>query len=362
MTSPAVLRWAVLASHVPASGSGGGMVRYTVELTRALARRDDVRLHLVTGGPAPWAGLPPDQVHPLRGPLARHVTTRSWLEQHRPLPVPPCDVVQGTKHLLPRAGGALRVLTVHDLLPLQRPGDFGLLKRHLLARPYTAALHRAQLLLPVSGATHALLGPPLLQGPLGPAVVVRLAAARPDGPPRPLAALAGRPFVLAVGDASPRKNLAVLTRAMATLRHEHPRAVLALAGPPGWGVASLGPDATALEDAGALVRLGHVSDAELAWAYAHAAAVLCPSRLEGFGLPALEARACGTPVVVSTDAALQETAGLPGLPPDDVAAWAAAISDALHGRLVAAPVPTRTWDDVAAETVAAVRDALAGRG
>jgi glycosyltransferase involved in cell wall biosynthesis len=129
-------------------------------------------------------------------------------------------------------------------------------------------------------------------------------------------------------------------------------------GPPSWGRTDLGP-AGALREDGRLHLLGHRSDGELRWLYENAAVVLCPSRLEGFGLPVVEAEGFGAPVVVSDDAALGEVSG-PGtvrISSLDPEAWTAAIACALDS----APAPhrssvaPRTWHDVAAETIEVVR-------
>ena len=130
------LRWLLMASHVPPGGALGGMVRYTVELARALVARPDVELSVLCAAEAVdyWAA----EVGDVRRayPLARvPVPAQGWLErQGRGSEAfrQNFDVIQGTKHLLPRRTTATTVLTVHDLLPLDRPGDFGRLKRALL--------------------------------------------------------------------------------------------------------------------------------------------------------------------------------------------------------------------------------------
>jgi glycosyltransferase involved in cell wall biosynthesis len=355
------LRWLLLATHVPASGAGGGMIRYCVELARGLHRRPDVELHvLCTPEAAPFFGgmLGTDRVHRVPG---LPVAARSLVERAGLLPAlgRRWDVVHGAKHLLPRrAGNATRVLTVHDLNPLDRPGDFGALKRMGLRRPYLDSMADADLLLCVSAATRARTrawAPAVADR----AAVVHLAASSAllAAEPREVPELAGRRFALVVGDSSPRKNLDLVFRLWPQLAGTHPGAGLAVVGPPSWGPSQLGAAAPLVAD-GRVVLLGHRSDAELAWLYRSAAALLCPSQLEGFGLPVLEGAAFGVPVLISDDPAMGEVGGdgTVRLSPHDPAAWRAAIGAALDGRLTPAPVsPPRTWDEVAAETVKAVR-------
>lgn len=357
------IRWLLLAGHVPPDGRGGGIVRYTVELARALGRRADVELHLLTspaaagplaelaGGADRVVSLPavPDPAVPAleRFALGRRLGSRF-------------DVVQGTKHLLPRGVAARTVLTVHDLLLFDRPADFPLPKRTLLGRPYAGSLRQAQTLLCVSAATRDRLvrWDPTLAG--------RTAVAPLTTSPQLLEssvvvvpALAGRPFALVVGDASQRKNVAVAVSALARVARQRPDAVLALVGPPAWGAEAYGPDHAALLASGNLVQLTGVDDGTLRWCYENCAVVLAPSLAEGFGLPAVEALDLGAPLVTSLDPALVEVSGdqADHLPADDVDAWTDAVLRHLDRPATGRGEPARlrrTWDDVAAETVAAV--------
>ena len=362
MSRPA--RWLLMAGHVPAGGVGGGIVRYTLELASALERRDDVELSVLASPAA--AGTLADLLgsadRVLRLPAVpggaipayeRYALGRRLRGRF--------DVVQGTKHLLPRGTAAHTALTVHDMLLFERPEDFGVAKRVLLREPYRASLRQADTLLCVSSATRDRL---LARDPASAArsVVVPLATSRRlrEADPAPVPELTGRPFGLVVGDGSPRKNVPVVTSAWAQVVRSRPDAVLVHVGPPEWGRAPYGPAHPLLKDSGHLLHLVGVDDGTLRWCYENAAVVLAPSLAEGFGLPAAEAIDLGAPLVTSLDPALCEVSDgrAEHLAADDVQGWADAVLRHLAaGRRPAAPGagrPQRTWDDVAAETVRAV--------
>ena len=212
------LRYLLMAGHVPAGGGGGGIVRYTVELATALAERTDVELHLgVNVHAADWFrdAFPTASVHPVQkrtgalGLLDEQVGPLAPLARKVAGPV---DVVHGVKHISPLFTGRARsVLTVHDMLVVDRPRDYSRSKRLLLRLPYASSLCRADLLVCVSDATRSRL---LSYYPeLEPrTAVVPLAASprmvRSSG--EPVAVLQGRSFGLVVGDGLPRKNLTLL--------------------------------------------------------------------------------------------------------------------------------------------------------
>lgn len=117
-----------------------------------------------------------------------------------------------------------------------------------------------------------------------------------------------KPYVLFVGVRQPRKNLPGAVRAFCAARVEEglPHR-LVLVGKRGWRG---GETERAIEQAGNAVHaLGYVPDADLPGLYAAAEALLFPSLYEGFGIPVLEAFACGTPVLTSNVSALPEVAG-----------------------------------------------------
>jgi glycosyltransferase involved in cell wall biosynthesis len=134
-------------------------------------------------------------------------------------------------------------------------------------------------------------------------------------------------FWLFLGTLEPRKNLVTLLEAYARLpRQERPP--LVLAGGKGWDYAPIFAAVERLGLSDAVHFPGFVPIADLPLWYNSAELFIYPSVFEGFGLPVLEAMACGTPVIVSDASSLPEVAGDAGIlvPPHDVAAWI----DALH--------------------------------
>lgn len=361
-------RLLVLASHVPADGGLGGMIRYTVEVTRSLLARDDVEVHVHCRPEAAAffvddLGVAPDRLVPhATGSTIRDsiVEVLSVGRQARDLGI---EVIFGSKQIVPRRSyGAIRVLTVHDMLPFDRPTDFGLLKRALLPLVYRHSLLRAEVLACVSTASRRQLAAHVAEAAERAIVVPNaMTSILQSVGPEPVPTLEARRFALAVGDQSPRKNVGFLLRIWPRVVARVPDAHLALVGPPGWGRNEALPGLEQLVAAGAVSHLGRLSDAALRWAYEHARLTLCPSLLEGFGLPVLEALSLGSPAVISTDPAQVEAAqgaALP-IPVTDSDRWVDAIVEHIQSpRCALIRYQTRTWDDVAADLVGAVAAAV----
>lgn len=142
------------------------------------------------------------------------------------------------------------------------------------------------------------------------------------------------PFIYYVGGLDARKNLEVLLRAFALLRARGEKAGLAIAGRALGRDRKLFPDIDRLIadlDLGTAVRRIDVPFEDGPLLYRACTVFAFPSRYEGFGLPPLEAMACGAPVVVSNTSSLPEVVGTAALrvSPDDTVAWAAALGRVL---------------------------------
>lgn len=129
--------------------------------------------------------------------------------------------------------------------------------------------------------------------------------------------------VLYVGTIEPRKNVGLLLEASRRLREKNRRISVTLIGKRGWGFDTFDPELAATLDA---TWLGYADDETLLARYRQAAIAACPSLLEGFGLPTLEAMAQGALPLIAPDPALIELVGRPDLVvPLDPSAWADAI-------------------------------------
>lgn len=179
-----------------------------------------------------------------------------------------------------------------------------------------------------------------------------------------------QPFLLCVGNKKRHKNLISAVEVLARLLPEHPRLQLVVVGEAyeGWDEVLTGVGERGVS--GAVVDLPVVTDGELRVLYGRCSAFLFPSRYEGFGLPVLEAMACGAPVVASNASSVPEVAGRAGLlfDPGDVAGMASAasrlITDPAHRaavtRLGREHALGFSWERTAQRTVEVLREAAEG--
>ncbi len=180
------------------------------------------------------------------------------------------------------------------------------------------------------------------------------------------------PYLLFVGTLQPRKNLGLLIEAFAGLRarwepNAGPPPILALGGKKGWLYDTLFAQVARLGLGDAVRFLGYVADGDLPALISGAAAVTLPSLYEGFGLPALEALACGAPLLAANASSLPEVTGEAALllDPHDPAAWTAALLRVLTTPAMRADLAERgparaaafTWARCAAETLRVLEEA-----
>ena len=222
----------------------------------------------------------------------------------------PVEVFHATNFVLPPTGRAAAVLTIHDLAYLSLPDTVATASRayrELVPR----GLERADVVLTPSAAVaeqvcdaYRVHPERVRVTPLG--VDADWAATPvPDEPFRRAHALPER-YLVSVGTLEPRKNLQALVDAYLAWAAEDAAAPgLVLVGGAGWG------DALRVTGPGRdqVVRTGHLAPGDLRRVVAGAAALVFPSLDEGFGLPPLEALACGVPVLVSDLPVTREVLG-----------------------------------------------------
>ncbi len=303
-------------SAVPVRVAGAG--RYVMEIARRLpaagvtttlvARRADT---------ARWRQWSPDARVEGVVPNARpaRLAYEAWL-LGASAAARRADVWHGPHYTMPHRGTVPTVVTIHDLTFFTNPEWHERAKVAFFRRAITYAAHHARVLVCVSDVSARLLEEavadhaPVVVAPLG----VDLVAFSPsdDDDATRLAAnglAVTAPFVLFVGTAEPRKGLDVLLKAFTDVAASDGEVELWLAGQVGWGEHGLGAQLATHPFASRIRRLGYVEDALLPTLYRRARAVVYPSRGEGFGLPVLEALACGASVVTTARTVMAEVAG-----------------------------------------------------
>jgi glycosyltransferase involved in cell wall biosynthesis len=328
----------------------GGISRYIFHLLKQL--RDlptPHRYEAFVPRPAPPGVLEETKRFRVRssGALTEHPAARVLWEQ---LVLPAqtigrADLLHGTAFALPIAWPGRSLVTVFDLSFLRHPQFFNRGNRLYLTLSSRIAARRADRVLTI--AEHGRQEVIELLGVAAEKVTTTYCAADERFRPLPAGEVAafrarrGLPerFILYLGTLEPRKNITTLLRAYARLRAQWPGApTLVLAGATGWLYDEIFTEIESLGLSDQVLRPGFVSDDEQPLWYNAAAVFAYPSLYEGFGLPPLEAMACGTPVVVSNATSLPEVVGEAGIlvPPLDVQALADGLRRVLEDETLAA--------------------------
>ena len=298
-----------------------GIGRYAASLARALIQCEPDRLALFYNRgrtTAPPAGL---EAVPARTVRAGYKPWRMavWLGHLTGLGfdrlAPGAELFHATEHLLPPLHRAPTVLTVHDMIFKLFPQTQKRLNFWYLNATMPLYCRRADAIITVSECSKQDI---VAHYGLDPAkVTVIYEAAGPEFGPVSTAEQErvrqryGLPeqFLIHVGVIEPRKNLIRLVEALQRLRSEDLTVPLVVVGPKGWLYDDFFERLEQLEVRDSVCFPGYVPLGDLAAVYSSARLAVTPSVYEGFGLPVLEAMACGTPVVSSSAASLPEVGG-----------------------------------------------------
>jgi len=285
------------------------------------------------------------------------------------------DLVHYTNYLAPVSGNTPYVLSIHDMSLQLFPECHTWKKRLLTSRLLPLAASRARLILTPSESTRRDVVRLLPVDPervrmIPYAASPRFVRTEPDYPRVERLYGVRPPYFLCVGTLEPRKNLPRLVRAFARVAGALPDHQLVLVGQRGWKYQATLHEISRPELAGRVVTPGYVPEEDLPALISGAVAFVYPSLYEGFGLPVVEAMACGTPVLTTRTSSLAEIAEGAALlvDPKQETAFAdglvALASDAaLREDLIARGrerAALYSWSRTGRETVAAYREALFG--
>jgi len=298
-----------------------------------------------------------------------------WEQLMLPPSLRDVDLFHGMAFVLPAFLRCPQVLTIYDLSFYREPAHLPAARRHYLSRATRWSTRRARRILTISAAVAAdiveYLGVPRQRIDIAPPGVDHSRFC-----PRPAEEVAAfrrqkslpERYWLYVGTLEPRKNLVTLLAAYAQLKPEQ-RVPLVLAGGAGWGTAEIHSCIERWQLRDSVLLPGFLPAAELPLWYNGADWFLFPSLHEGFGMPVLEAMACGVPTLTSDANALRELVGDGSLciPARDADAWRIALQRIAAGQMMRPQVREHslqraaefTWENTAKQLLASYRAALA---
>lgn len=348
-----------------------GIGRYTSGLINALTQLDAANQYtLLVTRDSPRSHFPklPDNFRIKILPISERLLTILWHRLNLPMTIDtwagPFDLFHSPDFVLPPLKNTPSLLTVHDLSFMQHPhGAVPKLRRwlesvvprsankasHILADSHSTK-HDLETILDVPSAKISVVGAgvePRFQ-PIADEAVLNRVRRKYNLPDQ---------YILGLGTLEPRKNFVGLIQAFNQLQTNCPELHLVIAGGKGWLYEDIFATAANSPVADRIHMLGYVADEDLPALYSMANIFAYPSHYEGFGIPVLEAMACGTPVITADNSSLPEVAGDAALmtPSDDIDALAQGIyqihtSDSLHKKCVKrgfAHAKTFTWEAAA---------------
>lgn len=270
------------------------------------------------------------------------------------------------------------VVTCHDLISVFFPENLPLASRLFYSKWEPFSYRKASKIIAISEHTKKDLMA-FLKIPAEKIRVIQLAASKDFHPvksPRVLRKIqkkyhTGTNYILDVGTLEPRKNLPFLVRAYALAVREGADVNLVITGKKGWYYEGLFRLVDDLNLKDRVIFTGYVAEADLPALYSGAKAFVFPSLYEGFGLPPLEAMACGTPVLSSNTSSMPEVIGRSGIliSPRDERVWAKNILKILRDQGLARTLREMglrqakkfSWEETARQTIAVYQETLGER-
>ena len=354
-----------------------GVSRYEAQLTAALLQQqgdDEYRVYASSGDdeiPSTVATERRQPWIPTAHPVARIGWEQSGLvfQAYRDR----IDLLHGMAFVTPPAWRGPSVVTIHDLAFMKLGGHAPKRRAIYLSAMIRQSVKRAGRVIVVSSQT-SLDAQELLRVDPGKIAITPLGVSQSLHPLTPEARAAfrireklNRPTVLYLGTLEPRKNIPVLLRAFDRIAGET-GADLVLGGAEGWLTDELHQTLSGMRWRERVRLTGFIPESDLAAWLSAADCFAFPSRYEGFGLPPLEAMACGTPIVSSTSSSLPEVLGDDALlvDPDDVEGLGDALARVLDDADLAADLRQRgliraarySWAETARLTRIAYQAAL----
>ncbi len=336
----------------------------------------DGRFHydIYTQHKAKWLQRPDFTLHHSSWPTQKRSMRILWEQtawpwvghQHK------CDLLHSMAFVTPVFTHIPSVVTVYDLSFMHYPQSFPSLQHKYLSTQTARSCRQARRVITISESTrqdvHSFFGIPLSQIDVVLPGVEKVYRPLPKEQIAAFRAQENLPaqFLLHVGTLQPRKNIPVLLEALAQLKR--PELLLVLVGGKGWLYDQIFAQVQTLGLANQVRFTDYVADEALPLWYNAAAALLFPSVYEGFGMPVVEALACGTPVIASDASSIPEAGGKAALyfTPDDPAALAKHVESIVDTPEIAAKMQAKgllqaaqfSWERAGKETAVVYQRAL----
>jgi glycosyltransferase involved in cell wall biosynthesis len=300
-----------------------GVSRFTEQMLRALQARDAGIRYSVFVNETARGGFTDSgtmRFHSSWLPTSKPLVRIAWEQTLLPCLAAALDVLHCPVNVLPLAPTCPAVLTIHDLAFLRYPNRFRPERRGYLAAMTRCSARRAKRIMTDSASTKR----DVVELFRVPAEKIEVVYPGTDEVFRPrdrgeVAEFRRRrrlpeTFILYVGTLEPRKNVDLLIRAYALLMQRGlTDSTLVIGGGRGWMFDRIFAEVERNALADRVLFAGYIDPEELPLWYGAASVFVYPSLYEGFGLPALEAMACGTPVVASDSSSLPEVVGDAGM-------------------------------------------------